>query len=254
MDVTRRLALAAGSLGLAALVALPAPAFGQVGAGDGFLFGKPTGMFTLRMGVAQPNATGDPFTFFSNELTLSKSSYRAFDIAGEMAFTIAPQLDVVVGTGWAGSQAGSEERHWVDQNGQPIRQTTTFQRVPITASLKLYLRPPGRSVGRFAWVPGPGLAPYVGVGGGVMYSRIHQWGNFVRYTDTTIISSDIASESWVATAHAFAGVDLPLGPRFVGTAEARYVYAKTALGPDFDGFGDMNLSGLSVTLGVGVRF
>jgi len=87
----------------------------------------------------------------------------------------------------------------------------------------------------------------------MMYSRIHQWGNFVG-TDTIIRSDDFGSESWAATAHVFAGVDLPLGPRFLASAEARYVYAKTALGPDFSGFGNMDLSGFSVTLGVGVRF
>ena len=255
MTMTRRFALAAGSCGLAALLALPTPALGQVGAGDGFLFGSPRGMFILRMGAARPNASGDPFTFFSNELTLSRSSYTAFDISGEFAFTVAPRLDVVVGSGWAGSQTPSEERHWTDQNGQPIRQTTTLQRVPITASLKVYLRSRGRSVGRFAWVPSSGVNPYVGAGGGMMYSRLHQWGNFVSSDTAHIIFADnFSSESWVATAHAFAGVEVPLGPRFVATAEARYVYAKTALGPDFSGFGDMNLSGLSFTVGVGVRF
>ena len=253
MDGTRRLALAAGSIGLAALVALPTSALGQVGAGDGFLFGAPKGMFSVRMGVSQPFATGDPFTFFSDELTLSKSSYRAVDVAGDLAFTVAPRLDVVLGTGWSGSQAPSEERHWVDQDNQPIRQTTTLQRVPITVSLKLYLRPRGTSVGRFAWVATSGLAPYVGAGGGLMFSRIHQWGNFVG-TDTIIHSDNFASESWTGTVRAFAGVDLPLGPRFVATAEARYTYAKTPLGPDFKYFGDMDLSGVSLTVGAGVRF
>jgi len=252
MDMTRRLALAVGSIGLGALLAIPTPALGQ-SEGDGFLFHRPTGDFTLRMGVARPNAAGDPFSFFSNELTLSRSSYVGFDVAGDVAFTVAPRLDVVFEAGWAGSQSPSEERKWTDQDNQPIRQTTTFQRVPLTVSLKYYLRSPGRSVGRFAWVPSSGLAPYVGGGAGMMYSRIHQWGNFVG-TDTIIRSDDFGSESWAATAHVFAGVDLPLGPRFLASAEARYVYAKTALGPDFSGFGNMDLSGFSVTLGVGVRF
>jgi len=252
MDTTRRLALAAGSLGLAALMALPTPALGQ-SEGNGFLFQRPRGTFTLRMGVSRPNATGDPFSDFASNLTLSQSSFVAFDVAGDLAFTVAPRLDVVLGTGWAGSQAPSEERHWTDQDNQPIRQTTTLQRVPLTVSVKLYLRDRGRSVGRFAWVPASGLIPYVGAGGGLMYSRIHQWGNFVG-SDTIIHSDDFSSESWTGTVHAFLGLDLPLGPRWVATVEARYAYAKTPLGPDFSGFGDMNLSGFSVTAGLGVRF
>jgi len=252
MDMTRRLALAAGSIGVAAILTFPSPALGQ-SEGNGFLFHQPTGSFTLRMGVSQPNATGDPFGFFSNELTLAKSNYLAFDVAGDLAFTVAPRLDVVLSVGWAGSQSPSEMRHWLDANDQPIRQTTTFQRMPLTVSLKYYLRPPGRAVGRFAWVPA-GVAPYVGAGGGLMYSRIHQWGDFVNYADTTIFNDSYASESWTGTVHAFAGVDVPVGPRFVMSGEVRYAYAKTPLGPDFSGFGNMDLSGFSVTVGMGVRF
>jgi len=251
--MTRRLALAVGSIGFAVLLAIPTPALGQ-SEGDGFLFHRPQGSFTLRMGLARPNAAGDPFTDFSRDLSLSKSSYLAFDLAGDLAFTITPRLDVVLSAGWAGSQSGSEERHWVDQDNQPIRQTTTLQRVPLTASLKFYLRSPGRSVGRFAWVPTSGVAPYIGAGGGVMFSRLHQWGNYVDPADTIIYSDVLASESWTGMVHAFAGVDVPLGPRLMASMEVRYVYAKTPLGPDFKYFGNMDLSGLAVTFGVGVRF
>ena len=69
-----------------------------------------------------------------------------------------------------------------------------------------------------------------------------------------IYTDDIASENWTGMVHAFAGVDVPLGPRFVMSGEARYAWAKAPLGPDFKGFGDINLSGFSVTVGMGVRF
>ena len=251
--MTRRLALAAGSIGLAAILALPKAAFGQ-SEGNGFLFHQPQGSFTVRMGLSRPNAMGDPFSDFGRDMTLSRSSYAGFDVAGDLAFTVAPRLDVVFSAGWAGSQSPSELRHWLDANNQPIRQTTTFQRVPLTVSLKYYLRAPGRSVGRFAWVPTPGVVPYVGAGGGLMYSRLHQWGDYVDPTDSTIYSDGLASESWTGTVHVFAGAEMPLGPRFVVRGEARYVYAKTPLGPDFSGFGNMDLSGFSVTFGMGVRF
>lgn len=252
MDMRSRLVLAAGSIGVAAMLALPTPVLGQ-SEGPGFLFHQPRGTFTLRMGVSRPNATGDPYADFSNDLTLSKSSYNAFDVAGDLAFSVTRKLDVVLTAGWAGSRAPTELRHWLDANDQPIQQTTTLQRVPLTASLKYYLRPRGQAVGRFAWVP-LGLAPYVGAGGGLMFYRYHVWGNFVDPTDTIIYADNIASENWTGTAHVFAGVDIPLGPRFVMSGEARYAWAKAPLGPDFKGFGDINLSGFSVTVGVGVRF
>jgi hypothetical protein len=252
MDMQRRLVLAAGSFGLAAILALPTPAFGQ-SEGNGFLFHQPTGSFTLRMGFSRPNATGDPYGDFANDLTLSKSSYDAIDVAGDLAFSATRNLDVVLSVGWEGSRAPSEMRHWLDANDQPIQQTTTFQRMPLTVSLKYYLRPRGQSVGRFAWVP-LGLAPYVGAGGGVMYYRYHAWGNFVDPSDTIIFADNLSSEEWAGTLHAFAGVEVPLGPRFMMSGEARYTWAKAALGPDFSGFSNINLSGFSVTVGMGVRF
>jgi hypothetical protein len=252
MDMQSRLALAAGSIGLAAMLALPTAALGQ-SEGPGFLFHQPTGSFTLRMGLSQPNASGDPYADFSRDLTLSKSSYNAFDVAGDLAFRVTPKIDVVLSAGWAGSRARSELRHWLDENDLPIQQTTTLERVPLTVSLKYYLRPRGQAVGRFAWVP-LGLAPYVGAGGGLMYYRYHVWGNFVDLTDTIIYADNIGSEGWTGTAHVFAGVDVPLGPRFVLSGEARYALAKGSLGSDFKNFGDINLSGFSVTVGVGVRF
>ncbi len=251
MDLQRRLALAVGSIGVAALLALPTPAFGQ-SEGNGFLFHQPIGSFSLRMGLSRPNATGDPYGFFSNELTLTKSSFAAFDVAGDLAFSATRNLDVVLSVGWEGSQAPSEMRHWLDANDQSIRQTTTLQRVPLTVSLKYYLRSRGQSVGRFAWVP-EGLAPYVGGGGGMIYYHIRQWGNFVS-TDTIIYSDVFSSEEWAGMTQVFAGVEVPLSPRFMMSGEARYTWAKAALGPDFSGFSNINLSGFSVTIGMGVRF
>lgn len=251
MDM-KRLALAAGSLSLAAMLALPGAALAQA-QGNGFLFRRPTGTFTLRMGFSRPNATGDPYGDFTRDFTLSKSSYNAFDLAGDVAFNVTNRMDIVLSAGWEGSEAPSELRKWLDANNQPITQTTTLQRVPLTASLKFYLRPRGRGVGQFAWVP-EGYAPYVGVGGGLMYYRLHQWGNYVYPSDSTIYSDQISSENWTGMVHAFAGVDVSLGPRYVLSGEARYAWAKAPLGPDFSGFGDINLSGFSVTVGMGVRF
>ncbi len=247
-----RVASAAGSLSLAATLVLPAPALAQH-QGDGFLFHQPSATLSFRMGVSRPNASGDPYCFFTNELTLSRNSFAAVSIAGDIAVRASDRVDMVFSLGWDGSNAPSEMRHWLDPQNQPIRQTTTLQRVPLTASIKYYLLQPGRAVGRFAWVP-TRYAPYVGAGAGLMYYRLHQWGNFVDYADTTIFTDDYSSSDWSGMAHVFAGVDVPLGPRFVVSGEGRYTWAKGSLGTDFSGFGNIDLSGFEVTAGIGVRF
>jgi hypothetical protein len=247
-----RLGPVAGLATLAALSLFPRSAVAQR-TGDGFLFSRPLGSFTVRMGYARPNASSDVYAFLTDELTLSKGSFGAFSLAGDLSFPATPRVDIVMSVGWSGSNAPSELRRWLGPSNEPIQQTTTLQRVPITASLKWYLVPAGRSVGRFAWVPST-YAPYVGVGGGLMYYHLRESGNFVDFKDSTIFSDEYNASDWAGTAHVFTGVDVALGPRFVVSAEARYTWAKAGLSNDFSGFNRIDLSGFAVTAGIGVRF
>ena len=78
---------------------------------------------------------------------------RARRIVFDVAYKLSPRVDAVFSVGTARSSTRSEFRHWLDNDNLPIEQTTSFQRVPLTASLKMYLGDPGRSIGRFAWIP-----------------------------------------------------------------------------------------------------
>jgi opacity protein-like surface antigen len=125
--------------------------------------------------------------------------------------------------------------------------------VPLTVSLKWYLDSPGRSIGHFAWVPAR-VTPFVGVGGGLMWYRLHWYGDFVDFADSSVVSDDFRSDYWTGTLHAFAGVDVAVGPSYIVTGRAQYAWAQSHLGNDFSGPNSVDLSGLSVTVGVGYRF
>lgn len=243
---------AAGVLLAAALLGA-APALAQ-STGDGFLFRTPRGSLSVRAGYDRAFAGGDLFSQVTNELTLGRSDFGAFTIAGDLSATVGPQLDVVLGVAWSGSRKASEYRNWLDNNNLPITQTTALERVPLTASLKWYARPRGRAVGSFAWVPAK-AAPFVGAGLGAMWSRFHQVGDFVDFNTSnhTVFHDDFGSKSWTFTAHAFAGLEMNLSPRTFLTTEARYTWARAALGSDFEGFGRIDLSGFAVTAGIGLR-
>ena len=244
--------LLAAALLVAAGAAGAAPALAQA-TGDGFLFRTPRASLAVRVGYDRALVGGDLFSFLDS-LTLRRSDFGAFTVAADLAGTIGPQLDVVIGVAWSGSRTGSEYRHFWDQDSLPIAQTTSLQRVPITASLKFYPRPRGRAVGNFAWVPAP-VAPYVGAGVGALWSEFRQVGDFVDFTSASlpVFTDNYISKSWTFTAHAFAGLEINVGPRTFVTTEARYTWAKPALGGDFEGYGRMNLSGLQVTAGFGMR-
>jgi hypothetical protein len=243
-------ALAAGAAFGVAIFARPLHA--QDG-GNGFLFGAPLGSVSIRGGYAVPRAGSDLFSFVQQQLTVSKSDFNAPTFAADVAIRLTPRFDLVLGSGYAGSSTASEFRKYVDNNDQPIQQTTTFRRVPLTASLRLNLVPEGRSIGRFAWIPST-LVPYVGAGGGAMWYSFGQTGDFVDYQTLNVYNDEFHSSGWTAMAHAFAGVEYSLTPRFALTGEGRYTWASAPLSSDFSGFQRLDLSGAMVTAGLSIRF
>lgn len=243
----------AGGLVVAAAL-LGAPAARAQGSGDGFLFKPPTGSVGVRAGFDRPLASSDLYSFMTDELTLSRGDFGSLTLAADLSLRLDPRVDAVFSVAYAGSRTRSEFRRWVDQDNLPIEQTTTLERVPLTASVKWYVTPRGRSVGRFAWIPAR-YAPSVGAGGGAMWYRFRQSGDFIDFTNNnSVFSDDFTTDYWALTAHAFAGVDVSLSPRFVVTAEGRYTFAKAPLSNDFQGFDRIDLSGFSVTGGIAVRF
>jgi outer membrane protein W len=236
---------------VAGMLAAAPPARAQR-SGDGFLFRAPSGSFVLRAGLADPSARSDIFGFVTNELTLRKSDFRGLALSGELQARVGDRLDLVFGAAWSGSRHRSEYRNFVDNNNLPIEQTTSFERLPVTVGVRYFLVPPGQSVGHLAWVPNR-YAPYLGAGVGVMWYQFRQTGDFIDMNTMNVFADSYRSADWTITAHVNAGVDVSVSPRTFVTAEARYSWARASLGSDFVGFDRIDLSGLTLSLGVGFR-
>jgi opacity protein-like surface antigen len=250
--VTRR--LVAGLAIAASLGALSSSRAIAQAAGSGFLFQQPSGSITLRGGFAHASAGGDLFSFVTNELTLKKADFSGPVFGLDVAYRLAPQLDVVIGTSYAGTSTASNYRSLVDQNNAEITQVTTFRRVPVMVSARAYLTPQGRSVGRFAWVPAR-FAPYVGAGGGAMWYQFNQRGDFVDVqNNNTVFPGDLTSSKWTPAAQGLAGLDFNISPRVALTGEAKYIWAKVTPDQSFSGFNNIDLSGLSATVGLTYRY
>lgn len=249
--IARYSAVATAAL-LAGVLARPATAQ----SGNGFLFQEPSGSLVLRGGFARATAGGDLFSFVRNQFTLNQGDFSGPTVGADLALRVAPRLDVVLGTSYSGVSRTSEYRNLVDNNNAPINQTSTFQRVPVTASLRAYLTPRGRSVGRFAWVPAR-VAPYVGAGGGAMWYRFLQRGDFVDYNNNnSVFSSEVVTSRWTPAAQVMAGVDFSLTPRVALTGEGKYLWARGTPNQSFGGgsFRSIDLSGVAATVGLALRF
>lgn len=246
------LAALAAWVGTAAVLAAPARA---QSAGSDFLLGTPRGSLSIRAGYDRALAGSDLFTFTTDRLTLGKGDFSGPSLAADLGFRLSDRLDLVIGSAISGANARSAFRRYRDASERPIEQTTRFLRVPVSASVKAYLAPRGRSIGRLAWVP-TRLAPYVGAGGGFIWYRFEQRGDFVDEDTASlpVFSTTYSSSSWSPEAHAMIGADYSLNPRLALTGEARYLWARGSLGQDYSNFGRIDLSGIAATAGLTIRF
>jgi hypothetical protein len=238
-------ALLAGALALAQ----PAPAQGT---GDGFLFRRPRATFAIRAGYDRALAGSDVFSFATERLTLGRGSFSSLTVATDLSARLNDRVDLVFGASYSGSRSRSEFRDWVDQDSLPIEQTTSFDRLPLTVGLKIYLAQRGRSLGHLAWVPAR-YVPYVGVGAGAMWYRFRQEGDFVDFETLDVFGDKFDSSGWTMTAHGLAGVEVALGPRFFLVGEGRYTWAQSTMGQAWVDFDRIDLSGFSVTAGIAFR-
>lgn len=246
---TRRMLAVAGLLA----VLLPVGAARAQDAGEGFLFHVPRGSVGVHAGFDHAIAGSDLFSYTTSQLTVNRGDFSSLIFGVDGAVRLSPRLDLDVGLSYAGESTPSESREFIDANNQPIRQTTSFRRVPLSASLKWYLTPRGRAIGQFAWVPNK-HSFFVGAGAGAMWYRFRQEGDFVDPSTLNIFTDALTSSGWTPELHGLAGVEYSLSPRFALTGEARYTWATGSPGQDFGGFDRIDLSGVSATAGIAVRF
>jgi hypothetical protein len=219
--------------------------------GNGYMFGAPDARFSIHAGYARAGAGSDLFDEVTSNLSLNKSDFSGPSIGGELALTLSPRLDLALQLDYAGTSKASEYRHF-DESGVPIRQTTTFKRVPVTANLRAYLVPRGREIGRLAWIPS-NVVPWIGAGGGFMWYQFKQQGDFVDLSNLNIYSDSFDSNGWTPTLQGMGGVDINLSTRLAFTADLRYNWARATLSQDFVGYNKIDLSGVSTALGFTVR-
>src|ERR1700709_1829165 len=80
-------------LAASALVA-PIAARAQPLAGDGFLFRRPMGSFTLHVGYTNPSASSDAFNLARQTLTVGKDAFASASISGDYNVWVANRLTI----------------------------------------------------------------------------------------------------------------------------------------------------------------
>lgn len=214
-----------------------------------FLFGRPRSMVGVAGGWLFASQAGNVFDFTYDQLTVNKSDFDTSTIRFDVGRSLSPRLDVVVELGFSRASVASEYRDFVEFDGLPITQTTMLSQLPIGGSLRFWLTPRGREVGRLTWIPNR-IAPYIGTGGGWRWYRFTQFGDFVDFVDSSIFSAELESGGWTLNGHIFAGASISLTRQLFLGVEVRYARAGTRLSRDFVGFDNITLGGFQTTGGI----
>ena len=218
-----------------------------------FLFGRPKASVGVRVSRFFARADSEIFDFTRNQLTVDRRDFDAPAVRFDIGTSVNERLDTVFEVGFSRASVGSEFRDFVDEFDLPIVQQTRLTRVPVGGSLRFWLVPRGREVSRYAWVTNA-VAPYVGAGGGAIWYRFEQFGEFVDFVDLTIFNDVFKSSGWALSTHVFGGTNVKLTRTVLLAFEARYVWADAALGGGFTGFDDIDLTGLKITTGIDFVF
>lgn len=112
------------------------------------------------------------------------------------------------------------------------------------------------------------IIPYIGGGASMVFYGVRMFGDMVNFADPWIYTDEVLGDVTIypvepvasrdnGTAfgwHAFGGIQFPIGYRATIEAEARYHAARGRLNGLFEGFDDLELSGLTLTAGISYWF
>ena len=218
-----------------------------------FLLGKPKWFLGLHTGLFFPKADSDLFDMVTSELTLEKSDFRAWDFGFDFGFHLHDRIGLVFRCDYFDRSARSEFRDYVDEQGLPITQKTSFSQTSITAGVKYSLTRRGRRLSEFAWLPSR-IVPFVECGIGTVHYSFEQSGDFVDSATLEIFPATLKSSDWTEVGYLGGGTDIYLLRNIYLALDLRYSWASQGLGKDFTGFDDIDLSGLRVTAGINWHF
>jgi opacity protein-like surface antigen len=205
----------------------------------------------LRIGAYFPSAdsllfrdNSELYGFGPND-PVEESDWIGVYGGAEWRFRMAPSLWLGFHVDGYGRNLDTEYVDFERPNGAPIFQTLQLSIIPVGASLR--------------WMPRDGrrdISPYIGGGIDAVFYEYEEFGDFIDFfdDDLPVVPDHFQDDGVAFGAHVMAGIRIPVSDDISVLGEARYLWSKTDMGEDFGPDLDIDLGGLSATLGVSIRF
>lgn len=202
------------------------------------------GSMRFYLGVFEPRGDSQYWDETFDVFTGAPSSFEDMVFGADYLWGTSKNSGILFGVSYYDGATTQAYRDWVDDAGNDINHATTLSLGDLTAA---YIWRFGRS----------GVRPYIGGGGGLLWWRLREEGDFIDFADPVNLPITYASYYADGTTwelFAIAGLDVPLGFRWSFFVEGRLRWAEAELNKDFAGFGTIDLSGYQLAGGFSWNF
>lgn len=199
------------------------------------------GEFRLRGGIFRPDGESDYWRGVERDFTGDIKNFEDPSFGLDFLLPLSDHLSVNFSGSFYQGQTTGAYRGFVDDRGDRIRHDTTLDIASATAGLVLHFTGPDAPV-----------RPYVGIGGGAYPWRLEEEGDFIDFgpNPDEVFSASLRSSGVAFGGYGLVGLDVPISRDLSLFAEGRFTKVDDELDEDFEGFGDLDLSGREVSFGV----
>jgi opacity protein-like surface antigen len=159
---------------------------------------------------------------------------------------LGPRLGLAVsGSFYEPLSETQEYLFFEDERGFPIYHVTDLETYSLTLGFLFHLARRDAAI-----------VPYLGIGGGVYFWRLTEVGDFIDFSTPSLeIFFDFFEDEGSTLGYYYqAGLEVPVARNWSVYAEGRWQKAEDDLGGDFEGLGEIDLSGRTIAAGVSWSF
>jgi opacity protein-like surface antigen len=202
-------------------------------------------VFRFDLGSFEPRGDSQYWDEKVFDFTTSTEEFEDVEFRIEWIRFLGDHLGLAIAASVYEGGSTDEYRDFEDQFGGAIRHTTELEIDSLTLGLLIHLTQRDNAI-----------VPYVGIGGGVWGWSLSEFGDFIDFStvDLEIFDDFFYDEGDALGYYWRVGVEIPLAPNWAIYAENRWQRVDDELGADFEGLGELDLSGETISAGLSISF
>lgn len=202
-------------------------------------------VFRFDLGSFEPRGDSQYWEDKEFDFTTTPGDFEDIEFRFEWIKFLSDHLGLAVSASVYEAADTAEYERFEDQFGGAIRHRTDLEISSFSVGLVVHLTQRDKVV-----------VPYLGLGGGVWAWSLTEAGDFIDFgaADLEIFNDYFYDEGTAFGYYWRAGLEIPLAPNWALYAENRWQRVDDELGGDFEGLGDLDLSGETIAAGLSVSF